>query len=195
MYNKLIFPENTQTVEGYGMQSKEELISRGIELFKMMGQDRMHYQFDPWRELDVPLAQLKSLFLIHIKGSVNVSDLALDLGVTPGNVTSIVDRLAGQGLVKRSEGVEDRRIVLLQLTEKGRETINKIHETGENHVRRFLERMSAEDLAALLQGITAFLAATKQDWEESVKNNQEITGHSSIYFQAPHFHHHKMDLS
>jgi MarR family transcriptional regulator, organic hydroperoxide resistance regulator len=174
------------------MQSKEKLISRGIELFKMMGQNRMHYQFEPWRELDVPLAQLKSLFLIHIKGSVNVRDLALDLGVTPGNVTSIVDRLVGQELVKRSEGLEDRRIVLLQLTEKGRETINKIHETGENHIRRFLERMSAEDLAALLQGITAFLAATKQDWEESEKNKGEISGHADISSLKAHIHHHHL---
>jgi DNA-binding MarR family transcriptional regulator len=176
------------------MPSKEELVSQVIELFKKLAQNRMHYQFEPWRKLDVPLAQLKSLFLIHIKGSVNVRDLALDLGVTPGNVTSIVDRLAGQGLVKRTEGPEDRRVVLLQLTDKGRETINKIHETGDNHMRRFLEKMSAEDVGALLQGMNSFLAAMKEDWEESAKNNSEIKCHSGTSFPTDHCHHHLMNL-
>jgi DNA-binding MarR family transcriptional regulator len=178
------------------MTSKEELISQLTGLFKTLGQNVMHYQQEPWRKLDVPLAQLKSLMIIHIKGSINVRDLALELGVTPGNVTSIVDRLVGQGLVKRSEGQEDRRIVLLQLTDKGRETINKIHETGDNHMKRFLEKMDTEDLIALLRGMSAFLAAMKQDWEESGKNKCDITGHADISSLKAHIHHHHlMNLS
>ena len=144
---------------------KGELIIQVITLFHQLGQSRMHYQFEQWRKLDVPLAQLKSLFLIHIRGSMNVRHLAQDLGVTPGNVTSIVDRMVGQGLVKRGESPEDRRIVLLELTDKGRETITDIHETGLGHMRRFLERMSPEDIAALIQGMSAFIAAIKRDSE------------------------------
>src|SRR4030042_1307692 len=47
---------------------KAEMIVQVITLFHKLGQSRMHYQFEPWRKLDVPLAQLKSLFLIHIRG-------------------------------------------------------------------------------------------------------------------------------
>jgi MarR family transcriptional regulator, organic hydroperoxide resistance regulator len=167
------------------MKSKPELISEVIEIFKTLEQNRLHYQFEPWRKLDVPLAQLKSLFLIHIKGSVSVRDLALDLAVTPGNVTSIVDRLVGQGLVHRAENPEDRRVVLLQLTDKGRKTINEIHETGHAHMKRFIERMSSQDLTALVRGIRAFLAAIHEDHQELTSNQNVSNRNADISFQPP----------
>ncbi len=149
------------------MKSKAELITEVDEVFKALGHHRMHYQFEPWRKLDVPLAQLKSLFLIHMKESISVHELALDLGVTPGNVTSIIDRMVGQGLVKRSENPDDRRIVLLQLTDKGRETIANIHDTGHLHMKLILEKMSRGELAALVLGAKAFLMAMEKEFEET----------------------------
>ena len=178
------------------MKSKEELISRVLELFKTLGHNRMRYQKEPWQKLIVPLAQLKSLFLINIKGCINVRELALEMGVTPGNVTSIVDRLVGQGLVERSESPEDRRIVLLQLTDKGRKTITEIHETQHSDMKRFLERMSAEDISALHQGMNGFLAAIKLDWEESEKNKNEKTSSDDMTSFPAHINHnHMMKLS
>ena len=34
------------------MKSKEELISRVLELFKTLGHNRMRYQKEPWQNLD-----------------------------------------------------------------------------------------------------------------------------------------------
>jgi DNA-binding MarR family transcriptional regulator len=175
--------------------NKAELINEVTALFQKLAQNRMHYQQEPWRRLVVPLAQLKSLFIIHIKGSINVHDLACDLGVTPGNVTSIVDRLVGQGLVERSESPNDRRIVLLQLTDKGRKTIMEIHETGHRHVKRLLEKMTTEDISALSQGMHAFLAAMEQDWKEPGTHSNETTGHTDVCSEElVHFHHRLMRL-
>jgi MarR family transcriptional regulator, organic hydroperoxide resistance regulator len=176
--------------------SKEELITEVMELFKKLEQHRMHYQFEPWRKLDVPLAQLKSLFLIHIKRSINVRHLAQYLDVTPGNVTSIVDRLVGQGLVTRSENPEDRRIVLLELTDKGRETINKIHETGMSHMKRILGRMNGEDLSALIRGISAFIEAARGDQEDSNAKESKNCHHAGIPANLhEHIRHHLMEHS
>lgn len=167
------------------MKSKTELTSEVIELFQTLAHSRMHYQFEPWKNLHVPLAQLKSLFIIHIKGSVSVRDLASDLRVTPGNVTSIVDRLVVQGLVTRSETPEDRRIVWLQLTGKGLETITDIHETANRDLKRVLERMSAEDISALIRGVNSFLAAITKDQEESGAKQSENNRHADISSQPP----------
>jgi MarR family transcriptional regulator, organic hydroperoxide resistance regulator len=176
--------------------SKEELITEVMELFKKLEQHRMHYQFEPWRKLDVPLAQLKSLFLIHIKGSINVRHLAQHLDVTSGNVTSIVDRLVGQGLVTRSENPEDRRIVLLELTDKGRETINKIHETGMSHMKRILGRMNDEDLSALIRGVSAFIDAARGDQEDSTAKENKTSHHAGIPAGLhEHVRHHLMKPS
>jgi DNA-binding MarR family transcriptional regulator len=170
----------TEKMADLKKMSKAGLIIQVITLFSKLGKSRMHYQFEPWRKLDVPLAQLKSLFLIHIRGSINVRHLADDLGVTPGNVTSIVDRLVGQGLVKRREIPEDRRMVLLELTDKGRETITDIHETGIGHMKRILERMSPEDITALIRGVSSFIAAIGQDCEDTTPKRMKNFHHADI---------------
>ena len=148
--------------------AKSEKSEEVVKLFHRLVETRMKYGYEPWRKLDVPLAQLKSLSLIHMRGSVNVRTLSEDMGVTPGNVTAIIDRLVAQGLARRSESAEDRRIVLLELTDKGRETITAIHETWLGHLKGILEQMRAEDVDALVKGMSAFITAIEKDQEEHV---------------------------
>ena len=142
-----------------------------IKLFHYLVQTRVKHGWERWQKLDVPLAQLKSLFLIHMRGSVNVRTLASDMGVTPGNVTGIVDRLVAQGLVRRSESTDDRRVVLLEMTDKGRDTITEIHETGLSDMKSALERMNLDDIAALAKGLRAFMVATEQDEHEGASDS------------------------
>jgi MarR family transcriptional regulator, organic hydroperoxide resistance regulator len=153
---------------------KPELINQVVALIHTLEHGRMHDQFERWRKLDVPLAQLKSLFIINFKGSLNVRSLAADLGVTPGDVTSIVDRLVAQGLVKRLESPGDRRIVLLELTDKGRQVIIDIHQTAVSHIRRALEKMTAGDIGALARGLEAFSAAMDRDRETIKKETIDV---------------------
>jgi DNA-binding MarR family transcriptional regulator len=163
--------------------------------FKNLAESRLRYQLEPWRKLDVPLAQLKSLFLIHINVSISVHDLAVALGVTPGDVTSITDRLVGQGLVKRVENTEDRRIVLLQLTDKGRETITRIHEPGPKPMKRCLVRMDRNELTALVTGVKAFLKAMKEDYREMSAKQSVNNSHVEISSPKPEQPLHHQTLS
>jgi DNA-binding MarR family transcriptional regulator len=162
------------------MKSKPELVSEVAEIFHTLGHHRMHSQFDPWRKLDVPLAQLKSLFIIQIRENISVRDLAADLGVTPGNVTSIIDRLVGQGLVQRTENPDDRRIVMLQMTDKGRETISNIHDMGKSQMKRWLDKMNRQELEALLLGGRGFLKAIETDYEEIASQQNVKDAHADI---------------
>src|SRR5919199_6600364 len=59
--------------------------------------------------------------LHHGEGPIIMSDLGEELGVTPRNVTKLVDELEAEGLVQRLPHPSDRRATLIELTEKGRE--------------------------------------------------------------------------
>jgi len=48
-----------------------------------------------------------------------MSDLSGELGVTPRNVTALVDALEAEGLVRRKPHPTDRRATVVELTEKG----------------------------------------------------------------------------
>jgi DNA-binding MarR family transcriptional regulator len=145
---------------------KEEVISEIIELQRKMSRGIIPYAIESWRKLDVPLAQLKSLLIIAAKGETNFSTLAQDLGVTPGDVTGIVERLVEQELVARKPNPEDRRIIWLQATDKGRDLLANLMESQTRHMVHILEYMSLEDLESLLRGLSGFIQAVEEHQKE-----------------------------
>ncbi len=121
------------------------------QITNVMGQ----YAPNAWMELDLTIAQLKSLFFIEFGGRSNLSQLAAALGVTPPNVTRIAERLVKQKLVSRNENPENRRMLLLQVTDKGKALLDKLRESGLSRMSGILNQLSTEELAALAKGLAA----------------------------------------
>ena len=77
------------------------------------------------------------------------SRLAAKLISRAPDVTRMLDRLLSRGLITRSRSEEDRRAVLVAITEAGRELLSDIAEPlAECHARQ-LGHLSAEELEAL----------------------------------------------
>jgi DNA-binding MarR family transcriptional regulator len=66
-------------------------------------------------------ARMRLLGVLHCKGPQIMSGLSDALGVTPRNVTTLVDALEGEGLVRRLAVPTDRRATLVELTPRGLE--------------------------------------------------------------------------
>lgn len=75
------------------------------------------------REFGITLAKFDVLAQLfrHPEG-ITQGKLSRHLKVTSGNVTGLVRRLSGEGLVTRCMSPEDRRAFVVQLTVRGRET-------------------------------------------------------------------------
>jgi MarR family transcriptional regulator, organic hydroperoxide resistance regulator len=143
------------------------------EVLYLQGQvDAVLKQFDaePWIELKMTIAQLKSMFFIAAKGKTNFKKLADALGVTPPNITGIIDRLVEQGLVSRTENSEDRRIMLLQVTEKGQELVNNLHENRFLQMNSLMMNLTEEELLALKTGLTGMLKSAEAMREKQTAN-------------------------
>lgn len=74
------------------------------------------------RDLDLTFARYEVLMLLHFsrRGALPLSVVGSRLQVHPTSVTSAVDRLEGQGLVRRVPHPTDRRTKLAELTAAGR---------------------------------------------------------------------------
>ncbi len=72
------------------------------------------------REAGLSIPQFDALSTLTEEDGISQQQLAERLYVTKGNVSGLVNRLAGQGLVKRSAIEGDRRSYALTLTAKGR---------------------------------------------------------------------------
>jgi DNA-binding MarR family transcriptional regulator len=76
------------------------------------------------KERGIGYARMRALGALHCgEQPIIMSDLGEELGVTPRNVTKLVDELEVEGLVRRLPHPSDRRATLIELTERGREKI------------------------------------------------------------------------
>ena len=94
------------------------------------------------------LGQVDALDLLAERDGRRMSELAEALRVDASTATRAVDRLAADGLVAREMASDDRRAVVVRLTDEGRTR----HRALADRRRRVLERIVGEfDDAELLQ--------------------------------------------
>ncbi|MCL6597865.1 MAG: MarR family transcriptional regulator [Alicyclobacillus macrosporangiidus] len=79
------------------------------------------------------------------------SDLARVVGLSPGAVTQVCDELVKAGFVDRTRSEEDRRVVLIAITDKGRQKLEDIRAARIQKWRSVMERLGPEDAAELLR--------------------------------------------
>ena len=80
-----------------------------------------------------------------------MSELAEMRYLTPAAATGIVDKLVRLGMVERSFDQKDRRLVLLTLTERGKQIVSVVDETLQELMLRFFESISESDRSATLR--------------------------------------------
>lgn len=97
---------------------------------------------------DLSLRQFTALTLIQHE-STTLGELARQLHVTPAVVTGLIDRLERRGYVRRAAGAEDRRRVVLTLTEEGRQARNGLEARLIDALASHLSSLAPSDLHAL----------------------------------------------
>ena len=105
-----------------------------------------------WRDLDISMQQLRALTVLRDEEVATVGRLAELFGIGLPAASILADRLVRAGYVERNEDPADRRRVLLTLTRAGIQLVTELHEGSYLLLRRWMARLSAEDLAALTQG-------------------------------------------
>jgi DNA-binding MarR family transcriptional regulator len=154
---------------------RQEQIRQIVELERRASRLLRQHPFDAWMDLSLTTAQLKSLFFIDNEGSTNFTKLATALGVTSSNMTGIIDRLVEQGLVSRKENPEDRRVLLLNVTEKGKELLTNLRERRVKQMSKVLTHMSLEELSILARGLTLLIEAAAAYGRETTADHREKT--------------------
>lgn len=89
-------------------------------------------------------------------GPVNPSQLALNLGLTRGAVSKLVDRLHGKKLVEITHSREDRRCQTVATTPAGKKLVPHLAKLADENDREFFGHLTAAQrttLSQLLQDI------------------------------------------
>ena len=117
--------------------------------------------FDLWQTHSLTLTQLRCLKTLAA-GPRTAGDLAGQLGLQAASLTRILGRLEAQHLVTRATGQEDRRTVVVSLTERGHSTLGTLTLGRDHPLAQGIRALDPEDLRCLHQGLAALISAVGQ---------------------------------
>ena len=107
--------------------------------------------------------EFASLEALYAKGPLLVGELQRKVLRSSGGMTYVVDRLAEKGLVRRRPCEADRRAMYAELTDDGRELMDRIfpeHAAALERAMRGLEPEEQEAVTSLLRRLGTHAAAT-----------------------------------
>jgi DNA-binding MarR family transcriptional regulator len=78
--------------------------------------------------LGLTYPQYLAMMVLWKQDGLTVGDISTRLLTDPGSLTPLLKRLEGEGLITRTRSKEDERVVLLRLTDQGRELQQRARE-------------------------------------------------------------------
>ena len=135
-------------------QTHEELVLEVVEQYRTYFHGLKAQVAPILKNIDLTLAQLRTLAILAEEGPLVIGQIAQRLGVGLSTGGHLVDRLVQAGLAERAEDVEDRRRTVARLTPSGEAIYGQLR-IGPQRLQSLLQEMEDSDLQALLQGISA----------------------------------------
>jgi DNA-binding MarR family transcriptional regulator len=119
---------------------------------KCMNGDRM-------RRADVSWTHFYIVSILERHGEMPMSRLADMLDVSLSNASGVIDRLEERGFVERIRVADDRRIVLVRVTDAGRRTMTEIEVLKDEMLQKVLDHLDDAQLGNLVRTLDDVRAA------------------------------------
>jgi len=116
-------------------------------------------------ETGLSFSQINILMRLFHGRSAGVSEIGDKLGVTSAAASQAVDRLVQIGLIERTELPQDRRAKRLELSQKGRELIEKGIEARSSWVNGLTNALSADQQEMIISALTLLTEAARKTGE------------------------------
>jgi DNA-binding MarR family transcriptional regulator len=129
---------------------------------KCIGSERMI-------KLGVSMTQVHVLSMLQRHGDVPMSRLADLIDVSLSNATGLIDRMEERGYVERVRVPDDRRVVIVRMTDEGRRVMDDMESLREHTFRTVLDRLSEEQLRGIDQATADLRDAITADADPATR--------------------------
>lgn len=92
---------------------------------------------------------------IGIREPKNMSTIARELSVTVGTLTIAMNSLVKKGYVERTRGQEDRRVVYISLSERGKKAYESHEKFHREMIQSMIEKLSQEEIETLVKALSS----------------------------------------
>lgn len=102
---------------------------------------------------DLSITEMHTIEAIGMYRKKTTSEVAKDLGITVGTLTTAINRLVKKNYVERIRSEDDRRVVKLSLTKKGK-LLYRVHQSFHRKmIEATLQNMEKDESDALLRAL------------------------------------------
>ena len=122
----------------------------------------------------IPNPQYPVLGILSVRGALPMSEIGMRLGISKPNMTVIIDYLIAEKNVKRIDDEKDRRIVMIDITEKGREALKGARELLKNELKKKLLILNEKDLVKMLSSLKNLKEVLSKIDSSTNKDNKGI---------------------
>ena len=118
---------------------------------------------------DLSITEIHTIEAIGKEGNRTMGEIANDLRITVGTLTTAINRLIKKGYVERKRIEEDRRVVVVYLTESGKKDFDEhtlFHKEMIDEVAKNFEDYELKVLTKALSKVSEFFEDKYQDLKE-----------------------------
>jgi DNA-binding MarR family transcriptional regulator len=133
--------------------SEPELVDQIVAEIGPLIARRQRFMARAWCRQEVSMVHLHVLLLLDTEGPLSMGRLAENIDVSLPSATGIVTRMEERGLVRRLHGEDDRRLVMVQLSEAGRSALEEADYFRRQHITHAVRSMSHAQLTNLLRAV------------------------------------------
>jgi DNA-binding MarR family transcriptional regulator len=140
-------------------KSRAKLANDIVQAYVELGDATRLTSLPAWvtTDLFLNLSQLKSIVFLEYHNVLTISEMARLLGIGNPAASILVQQLVEQGLVERSEDINDRRRTFVRLSARGAGLLAGRREQIRTSLLRWLSQLDDDGLANLQHGISALL--------------------------------------
>ena len=120
--------------------------------------------FNHFHQAGLSATQFMTLNLLPgNEDSITIGELARRMNLKPATVAKTVDSLEQREMLRRVKSPEDRRLVLVRITERGKKLQNTAVGQFREHISAIFRAIPAEDRAALIRGLESLVHAASEE--------------------------------
>jgi len=100
-------------------------------------------------DVDITPLQFEIMRLLEEVGTLHIAEIGEKLQIARPQMTHLIDKLEGLGMVERQMGAADRRTIDIVLTGQGKDTLKEHDSRIRNAIRETLSCLTDEELEDL----------------------------------------------
>ncbi len=135
------------------------------QLFDVVGRFRRQLRRSTGRGFDatgLTQSQAELLRLVGRQPGISVREAATELGLVPNTASTLVSKLAADGLLIRSVDADDRRVGRLRLTKSAQRIADESRAARRAALAAVVDELDAEQVEHLAQGLRVLADMTRK---------------------------------